>query len=119
MALLIKITDYYLHQLAEVPGGEACTERARRWGISGEKDFTKKSVLGTSVQRHISSRGINPALYDLRIGGTNKLNLEKVAKPQESLSRINPSVGFTHVIPSLDDLILQTQNLVPRLLVPH
>ena len=32
MALLIEIEDYYLHQLAEVPEEEACTERARRWG---------------------------------------------------------------------------------------
>ena len=43
MALLIEIADYYLHQLAEVPEKEACTERARRWGIpaAGERDFPK------------------------------------------------------------------------------
>ena len=42
MALLIEIADYYLHQLAEVPEEAACTERARRWGIPGERDFPKE-----------------------------------------------------------------------------
>ena len=103
MALPIEIADYYLHQLAEVPEEAACTERARSWGIPGERDFPKESVLVTSIQKHMSSRGINPTLYDPRIGGTNKLNFEKVAKLQESLSKINSSIGFAHVIPSLDD----------------
>ena len=67
MALLIEIADYYLHQLSEVPEEEACTERARRWGIPGERDFPKESVLVTSVQKHMSSRSINPTLYDPRI----------------------------------------------------
>ena len=105
MALLIEIVDYYLRQLVEVPEEEACTEGARRWGIPGERDFPKESVLVKSIQKHMSSRGINPTLYDPRIGGTNKLNLEKVAKLQESLLKINPiSIGFARVIPSLDDL---------------
>ena len=55
MVLLIEIADYYLHQLAEVPEEEACTERARRWGIPGERDFPKKSVLVTSIQKHVIS----------------------------------------------------------------
>ena len=104
MALLIEIADYYLHQLAEVSKEEACNERARRRGTPGERDFPKESVLVTSIQKHMSSRGINHTLYDPRIGGTNKLNLGKVAKLQESLSKINPSIGIAHVSPSLDDL---------------
>ena len=62
----------------------------------------------------MSSRGINPTLYDPRIGGTNKLNFEKVAKLQESLSKINSSVGFAHVIPSLDDLKFTNTKLGPQ-----
>ena len=76
MALLIGIADIYFHQLAEVPEEEACTKRA----IPGEKDFPRESVLVISVQTHISSRGINPTLYDPRIGGTKNLIFEKFRK---------------------------------------
>ena len=62
----------------------------------------------------MSSRGINPTLYDPRIGGTNKPNFEKVAKLQESLSKINSSVGFAHVIPSLDDLKFTNTKFGPQ-----
>ena len=67
MALLIEIPDYYFHQLADVPEEAACTERARRWGIPGERDFPKESVLVTSVQKHMSSHGINSTLYDPKL----------------------------------------------------
>ena len=62
----------------------------------------------------MSSRGINPTLYDPRTGGTNKLNFEKVAKLQENLSKINPSIGFAHVIPSLDDLKFTNTKFGPQ-----
>ena len=62
----------------------------------------------------MSFRGINLTLYDPRIGGTNKLNFEKVAKLQESLSKINPSIGFAQVIPSLDDLKFTNTKFGPQ-----
>ena len=62
----------------------------------------------------MSSRGINPTLYDPRTGGTNKLNFGKVAKLQESLSKVNPSIGFAHVIPSLDDLKFTNTKFGPQ-----
>ena len=62
----------------------------------------------------MSSCGMNPTLYDPRIRGTNKLNFEKVAKLQESLSKINSFIGFVHVIPSLDDLKFTNTKFGPK-----
>ena len=80
-------------------------------GYSRREGLPKESVLVTSVQKHMSYMS---TLYDPRIGGTNKLNFEKVAKLQESLSKINLSIGFAHVIPSLDDLKFTNTKFGPQ-----
>ena len=105
MALLIEVAEYSLHQLKEIPEERACTEKARRWGIPGEKDFPKEAILSTSIQTHLSSRGINPTMYDPRTAGTNCLNPVKLASLKADLKTINPGIGFAHVIPPFDGLV--------------
>ena len=105
MALLIEVAEYSLHQFKEIPEERACTEKARRWGIPGEKDFPKEAILSTSIQKHLSSRGINPTMYDPRTAGTNCLNPVKLASLKADLKTINPGIGFAHVIPPFDGLV--------------
>ena len=105
MALLIEVAEYSLHQFKEIPEERACTEKARRWGIPGEKDFPKEATLSTSIQKHLSSRGINPTMYDPRTTGTNCLNPVKLASLKVDLKTINTGTGFAHVIPPFDGLV--------------
>ena len=105
MALLIEVAEYSLHQFKEIPEERACTEKARRWGIPGEKNFPKEAILSTSIQKHLSSRGINPTMYDPRTAGTNCLNPVKLASLKADLKTINPGIGFAHVIPPFDGLV--------------
>ena len=97
MALLIEIVDYPLHQLEEVPEEMVGTDRSRRWGIRGEKVFPKEAIISCTVQKHLISRGIQPTVYNPRIGHNNCLNPDKIKKLQEGLHKINPGI-YLHIL---------------------
>ena len=58
--------------------------------------------MSTSVQRQLSHRGINPALYDPRIRDFKNDSRSRVGFMKETLQNVNQCVGFSHVIPPDD-----------------
>ena len=106
MALLIELADYSLHQLQEIPHELSCTSRSRKWGIPGDKDFLnlKESVLSTTVQKHLSSKGMHSTLYDPRSKDKRTVNKQRLEHMKQELRKMNPQIGFAHVVPSLDDM---------------
>ena len=49
MALLYEIAKYSLNQLTEVPQEKACTSVLRKWGIPGNKEVVRESVMRTTL----------------------------------------------------------------------
>ena len=96
MVLLFEIADYSLDELDEVSEETACASRARVWGILSEKEFPKESILSTTVQKHLASREIKPALYDPRL---NTQNNNAIKNLQKQLLDLHPLISYAHVIP--------------------
>ena len=49
IALLYEIAEYSLNQLTEVPQEKACTSVLRKWGVPGNKEVVKESVMRTTL----------------------------------------------------------------------
>ena len=67
MALLYEIAEYSLNQLTEVPREKACTSVLRKWGVPGNKEVVKETVMRTALTSSDQKKGIPPTLYDARL----------------------------------------------------
>jgi len=100
MSLLLQLARFYLEGTEKIPEDLPCTSDIRKWGIPGVKDFPKEPIMNTSVKKSMTSRGINPTLYDPRINEQRQLNVERMEAMQSKLKSINPGIGFAQVISS-------------------
>ena len=73
MALLYEIAEHSLNQLTEVPQEKTCTSVLRKWGVPGNKEVEKETVMRTTLTSTekkgipIPKKGIPPTLYDARL----------------------------------------------------
>ena len=102
MALLLELAEYSLYELTEVPSEVACTSKARKWGIPGEKDFPKEPILSTTIQRNLASRGIKSTLYNPCLSSSHCVDMNKLEALQNTLRLSNKHIGFAHIIPPPD-----------------
>ena len=102
MALLLELAEYSLYELTEVPSEVACTSKARKWGIPGEKDFPKEPILSTTIQRNLASRGIKSTLYNPCLSSSHCVDMDKLEALQNTLRLSNKHIGFAHIIPPPD-----------------
>ena len=98
IALLLELAHYCHNGLTEVPREVACTSKARKWGIPGEKNFSKKPILSTSIQRNLASRGIKSTLYNSCSSSSHCINLDNFGALQNTLRLSNKHIEFAHII---------------------
>ena len=67
MTLLYEIAEYSFNQLSEVPQEKACTGVLRKWGVPGNKEVSKESVMRITLISSDQKKGIPPTLYDARL----------------------------------------------------
>ena len=60
MALLYEIAEYSLNQLTEVPRGKACTSVLRKWGVPGNKEVVKETVMRTTLTSSDQKKEYHP-----------------------------------------------------------
>ena len=97
MALLYEIAEYSLNQLTGVPQEKACASVLRKWGVPGNKEAVKESVMRTTLISSNQKKRIPPTLYDARLNFNQIKNVPSMLKSQ--LLKINRNIGFAHVIP--------------------
>ena len=99
MALLYEIAEYSLNQLTEVPREKACTSVLRKWGVPGNKEVVKETVMKTTLTSSDQKKGIPPTLYDARLNFKQIKNVPFMLKLKSQLCKIDKNIGFAHVIP--------------------
>ena len=67
MALLLELAEYSLNSLSVIPEGLACTSQLRKWGVLGNKEAVKSTVMKTSIHKNVDKKGISSTLYDPRL----------------------------------------------------
>ena len=102
MALLLELAEYSLYELTDVRSEVACTSKARKWGIPGEKDFPKEPILSTTIQRNLAFRGIKSTLYNQCPSSSHYVDMDKLGALQNTLRLSNKHIGFAHTIPPTD-----------------
>ena len=106
MALLYEIAEYSLNQPTEVPQKKACTSALRKWGVPGNKEVVKETVMRTTLTSSDHKKGIPTTLYDARLNFNQIKNVPSMLKLKSQLCKIDKNIGFAHVIPDtpvLDD----------------
>ena len=96
MGLLLELADYSLRGFKKVPEQKSCTNVARQWEITSNKDFSKAPVIETTIKKQADKQRINSTLYDPRIYVDNERFIQKVKKNQAS---DDERIGFGHWIP--------------------
>ena len=99
MALLYEIAEYSLNQLTEVPWEKACTSVLRKWGVPGNKEVVKETVMRTTLTSSDQKKGIPPTLSDTRLNFNQIKNVPSMLKLKSQLCKIDKNIGFAHVIP--------------------
>ena len=90
MALLYEIAEYSLNRLTEIPKEKACTSILRKWGVPGNKEAVKETVMRTTLISGDQKKGIQPTLYDARLNFNQIGNVPAMLKLKSELSKINP-----------------------------
>ena len=109
MALLYEIAEYSLIQLTEVPEEKVFASVLRKWGVPGNNEVVKESVLKTTLIGSNQKKGIPPTLYDARLNFNQIKNVASMLKLKFQLLKIDRNIGFGHVIPYtpvFDEIIL-------------
>ena len=88
-----------LNQLTEVPQGKACTSVLRKWGVPGNKEFVKESVMKTTLISSNQKKEIPHTLYDARLNFNQIKNVPSMLKLKSELLKIDRNISFAHVIP--------------------
>ena len=99
MALLYEIAEYSLNQLAEVTQEKDCTSVLRKWGVPGNKEVVKETVMRTTLTSSNQKKGIPPTLYDAKLNFNQIKNVPFMLKLKSQLCKIDKNIGFVHVIP--------------------
>ena len=118
IALLYEIAEHSLNQLTEVPQEKACTSVLRKWGVPGNKEVVKETVMRTTLTRSDQKKGIPPTLYDARLNFNEIKNVPSMLKLKSQLCKIDKNIGFAHVIPDTIDInfsILSNLDNLPNL----
>ena len=98
-AFLFEIAEYSLNELTEVPQKKACTSVLRKWGVPGNKEVVKETVMRTTLTSSDQKKGIPPTLYDTRLNFNQIQNVPSMLKLKSQLCKIDKRIGFAHVIP--------------------
>ena len=98
-ALLYEIAEYSLNQLTEIPREKACTSVLRKWGVPGNKEVVKETVMKTTLISNDQKKVIPPALYDARLNFNQIKNVPSMLKLKSQLCKIDKNIGFALVIP--------------------
>ena len=109
MALLYEIAEYSLIQLTEVPEEKVFASVLRKWGVPGNNEVVKESVMKTTLIGSNQKKGIPPTLYDARLNFNQIKNVASMLKLKFQLLKIDRNIGFGHVIPDtpvFDEIIL-------------
>ena len=109
MALLYEIAEYSLIQLTEVPEEKVFASVLRKWGVPGNNEVVKESVMKTTLIGSNQKKGIPPTLYDARLNFNLIKNVASMLKLKFQLLKIDRNIGFGHVIPYtpvFDEIIL-------------
>ena len=99
MGLLLELADYSLRGFKKVPEQKSCTNVARQWEITSNKDFSKAPVIETTIKKQADKQGINSTLYDPRIYVDNERFMQNVKKFKLQIMNIDKRIGFGHCIP--------------------
>ena len=100
MALLLELVDYSLNSFKVVPSEIACTSTLRKWGVPGEKQKKIYPVMKNVLHANFTKKGINPTVYEARRNFNFIDNLNAVMKLQNNFKKINPNIGYAHIIPN-------------------
>ena len=99
MALLYETAEYSLNQLTEVPQEKTCTSVLRKWGVPGNKEVVKESVMRTTLISSNQKKGIPSTLYDARLSFNQIKNAPSMLKLKSQILKTDKNIGFAHVIP--------------------
>ena len=80
MALLYEIAEYSLSQLTEIPQKKARTIVLRKWGIPGNKEVVKESVMRATLISSDRKKRIPPTLYNARLNFNEIKNVPSMLK---------------------------------------
>ena len=80
IALLYEIAEYSINQLTEVSQEKARTIVLRKWGVPGNKEVVKESVMRTTLISSDKKKGIPPTLYDARLNFNQIKNVPSMLK---------------------------------------
>ena len=56
MALLLELAEYSLNSLSVIPEELACTSQLRKWGVPGNKEAVKSTVMKTSIHKNVDKK---------------------------------------------------------------
>ena len=85
MALLYKTAEYSLNQFTEIPQENACTSVLRKWGVPGNKEVVKESVMRTTLISSDQKKGIPSTLYDAGLNFNQIKNVPSTLKIKSQL----------------------------------
>ncbi len=99
IALLLELAEYSLNGLQCVPEEITCTSRLRKWGVPGQNTSqVKESVMNTSIQKSVTSKGIKCTVYDPRLN-YSKDDFERRTKLlQTSLMSVNEKIPLAQCL---------------------
>ena len=96
IALPYEVAEYSLNQLTEASQEKACKIVLRKWGVPGNKEVVKETVMRTTLIGSDQKKGIPPTLYDARLNFTQTKNVPSMLNVKSQLIKIERNIGFAH-----------------------